>query len=32
MKEWNNFDNSFIPEKINEYEDLYETNDDEEMN
>lgn len=32
MKELNNFNNSFMCEKINDYEELYESESDEEIN
>lgn len=32
MKDWNNFDNSFIHNKINDYEEIFESDKDEEPN
>ncbi len=32
MKEWNNFDNSFMFDKVNDYEDLFESDEYKEIN
>ncbi len=32
MKEWNNFDNSFMCDKINDYEEMFESDEDKESN